>query len=418
MKLLATTSRVEAPFITVIIAGYAFGKYSSKTEKVINTVDGFSHRVIEYFPNFVTAVNTTKVNGTVNTYTIKLDYAVRAGDDPNKIDKILSNASSTRKLTISYGDYNSPTFIYKDEEAIITKVQQNVSMESSKISYTITAVSATKLATEGSHTFPGKKMKPSDRLKELLRDKRYGLQDIFYGMRRADLVEQLGLIAGDDKEVQLATKINISVFDYMNYLVGCMSSISDTASIKGRHRYILACYDDTTGVLGGPYFKVSKVANNIQETTSLDTYELDVGFPDADAVVNFSINTDEGYAILYDYNEKQYQSEYVYKLNERGEFDYIVANPLLKSKTLFTPTESEKTWWAQVTQYPISATVTIKGLLRPAMLMSYVRVNTLFYGRKYAGGCGTYIITKQEDKIDASGYRTTLSLTRIKGDSL
>jgi hypothetical protein len=48
-------------------------------------------------------------------------------------------------------------------------------MESSKISYTITAVSATKLATEGSHTFPGKKMKPSDRLKELLRDKRYGL---------------------------------------------------------------------------------------------------------------------------------------------------------------------------------------------------------------------------------------------------
>jgi hypothetical protein len=52
------------------------------------------------------------------------------------------------------------------------------------------------------------------------------------------------------------------------------------------------------------------------------------------------------------------------------------------------------------------------------MLMSYVRVNTLFYGRKYAGGCGTYIITKQEDKIDASGYRTTLSLVRIKGDSL
>jgi hypothetical protein len=74
-------------------------------------------------------------------------------------------------------------------------------MESSKISYTITAVSAIKLATEGSHTFPGRKAKPSRVLKELLRDRRYGLQDIFYGMRNADLVEQQGLIAGDDKEV-------------------------------------------------------------------------------------------------------------------------------------------------------------------------------------------------------------------------
>jgi hypothetical protein len=122
MKLLSTTSRIEAPFITVVIGGYAFGKYSSKVEKVVNPIDGFTRRVIEYFPNFLTAVNITKVNGTVNTYTIKLDYAVRAGDDPNKIDKILSSASATRKLTISYGDYNSPTFIYKDEEAIITKV--------------------------------------------------------------------------------------------------------------------------------------------------------------------------------------------------------------------------------------------------------------------------------------------------------
>ena len=80
--------------------------------------------MIEYFPNFITDVDIVKINGQVNTYTIKLVYAIRDGDDPNKIDKILSNASTTRKLKISYGDYNSPTFIYKDEEAMITKVTQ------------------------------------------------------------------------------------------------------------------------------------------------------------------------------------------------------------------------------------------------------------------------------------------------------
>lgn len=122
MNLLSTTTRVEAPFINVTIAGYAFGKYSKKTQTIVNPIDGFTRKVVEYFPNFVTDIDIVKINGAINTYTIKLIYAIRDGDDPNKIDKILSNASATRKLTISYGDYNSPTFIYKDEEAIITKV--------------------------------------------------------------------------------------------------------------------------------------------------------------------------------------------------------------------------------------------------------------------------------------------------------
>jgi hypothetical protein len=67
--------------------------------------------------------------------------------------------------------------------------------------------------------------------------------------------------------------------------------------------------------------------------------------------------------------------------------------------------------------YPINAKLTIKGLLKPALLMSYVKINTYFYGHKHTSS-GLYIITKQEDNIDASGYRTTLSITRISGDEM
>ena len=67
-----------------------------------------------------------------------------------------------------------------------------------------------------------------------------------------------------------------------------------------------------------------------------------------------------------------------------------------------------------MTEFPISATLVIKGLIRPALLMTYLRVNTYFYGKKHVSS-GLYIITKQEDKIDGSGYRTILSLTRIAG---
>ena len=48
--------------------------------------------------------------------------------------------------------------------------------------------------------------------------------------------------------------------------------------------------------------------------------------------------------------------------------------------------------------------------------MEYVRLNVIFHGRKHISS-GLYIITKQVDQIDMSGYRTTLSLTRIGGQS-
>lgn len=49
------------------------------------------------------------------------------------------------------------------------------------------------------------------------------------------------------------------------------------------------------------------------------------------------------------------------------------------------------------------------------MLMSYVRVNSFFYGHKHVSS-GLYVITKEVDEVTGEGYRTTLSLTRIAGD--
>ena len=69
-----------------------------------------------------------------------------------------------------------------------------------------------------------------------------------------------------------------------------------------------------------------------------------------------------------------------------------------------------------MTQYPISAKITIKGLLKPALLMSYVKVNAYFYGKKHISS-GLYIITKQEDSIDNNGYKTILNITRVGGDA-
>ena len=70
-----------------------------------------------------------------------------------------------------------------------------------------------------------------------------------------------------------------------------------------------------------------------------------------------------------------------------------------------------------MTEFPVTATLTIKGLLKPAILMDKIRINTYFYGLKHVSS-GLYIITKQEDSVTESGYKTTLSLTRVSADIL
>ena len=414
INILSTTTRVEAPFIEVTIGSYVFGRYARTTETTYNSVGELTRQVKEYFPNYVNQIDVTKINGSVNNYTISLIYVIEPGDDPNKIDKILSNVSTTRKILVSYGDCNSPSSIYREEQAIITNVSQSFDIQSSRITYTISAVSSATLARGLTITRPIIYKKPSEVIRELLNDPNTGLIDIFYGMRTSEA--QAKLIASEDKEVTIEAKTNISVLDYLNYLVECMHSSSDTGQ-SDRHRYVLTCHDDTTGEYGGPYFTVREVANNIQDTASMNTYELNIGYPDATPIIRFNVNTSDAYSILYNYSEQQKNSNYVWTIDDAGNYERIECSPLLKSKELLVPTEAEKTWWAQMTQYPISAEITIKGLLRPALLMTYVKLNVLFYGRKHSSS-GTYIITKQQDQVGVSGYQTTLSLTRIQGESL
>ena len=68
-----------------------------------------------------------------------------------------------------------------------------------------------------------------------------------------------------------------------------------------------------------------------------------------------------------------------------------------------------------MTQYPIKASITLRGLLRPAILMQNIKLNVYFYGRKHVSS-GVYIITTQKDSISKNGYSTTLDLIKIAQD--
>ena len=161
-NLLSYPSLVESPFIIVEIGGYTFGDYSDNG----NILGG----KIKY-PNFMTSINIVKVNGQVNTYTIRMSYQITQDDDPNMLDAIFSvnkEKYGWQKIKISYGDWSYPSFIYKEEEAIISKTTSKIDFSGSKIEYELNCTSTALPLTTSSFNFPALFAKPSEVLVNLV----------------------------------------------------------------------------------------------------------------------------------------------------------------------------------------------------------------------------------------------------------
>lgn len=408
MDLLSYQTHVETPFIIVKIGDYTFGSYDK-------TQSGTQLNVV--YPNFMQSADVTKINGDVNTYVIKMVYQISPNDDPNLLDKVFGTVSNSRMITVSYGDWASPSFVYKEETAIITKINTNIDFSGAKIEYTIACTSNALSLKSSKFDFPAySSTKPSTIIRKLLSSAQYGLKSIFYGMADNTKVSKYNLIPSDDKAVYIEKQNLVDPLTYLNYLVNCMTPQNDSgATITKSAKYYLSIVDEVSNDLNGPYFKITRVDVATTSVDSYDTYTVDVGYPGNNFVTGFSIKNDEEWSILYNYTGQIEQTKYIYRIDNKGDSYELYSPSLTTSTREFRTTEVNKSWWTQVTQFPITATLTIKGLLRPAMLMSYVRVNSYFYGRKHISS-GLYIITKQVDSISSSGYKTTLTLLRIGAD--
>lgn len=416
-SLLSSQARIQAPWVKVKIGDYSFGVFDKKTKIRFDAdTEHFYTSFSLTYPNYIQSLNIIKINGQVNQYTLTIIYPIKPTDDPNFFEKVFSSVSGSRKITFSYGDSSMPTYVYKDEEAIITGITQQFNLEGSSITYTVKAVSSAIVGKTGAYNFMYAGVyRPSDIIKKIFLNKTYGLQNIFTGM---NLTNYTALIAGDDKAVQLVPKTNISPLDYISYLVSCMIPDSSSTNNLNNELYILTIHDDTvydknyndTITLGGPYFKVTKTSTSIEHA---DAYEVDIGFNTANIVLSFNIENNENYSLFYDYNSELHPEAYARRLNNKGEWEDVYAPIYTSGNSSFATTAEATTWFTKVTKYPISATLKIQGLLRPAQLMQYLRLNVVFPGGNKHISSGLYIVTKQVDDINASGYVTTLTITRI-----
>lgn len=384
---------VESPFVEVDFAGTMIGTYK-------NSVDDF--------PDHISRLEVEKVNGEINKYTFELTHQIRAGEDPNLIDKIIAKVRYTF-IRIRYGDFNS-NVIYGDERAIITNVSMNRNYAASKISYTILATSAGEFITSHKLNFPARTEKPSTIINELFYKNSQTsnlLLDAFPGMKNASLVSSNNLIPTNDAKLNIDAKTNINTIEYVNYLVGCMSSVTNGVNdiIRGSSYYV-SYENDFMNQLGGAFMKITEVVKGISGANNI--FEVTVGFPDNNYVMGFNVDNDIAWSILYE--NMATPDEYVYTINNKGQKVKQYSPNIMSSTSPMN--EIQKNWWTQMINYPISATLTLKGLMKPTMLMSFIRVNVVFYGQHHITS-GTYAITGQKDVLSGEGFRTILALTRV-----
>ena len=417
-SLLSSQARIQVPWVKVTIGNYTFGVFDEKTKSWGKDQAGFYQPFSIQFPEYIQTLEVAKINGQVNKYTLVIKYPITQHDDPNFFEKVFSSVSRTRKIIFTYGDAETPAYVYKNEEAIITTIRQTFNLSGSSITYTVSAVSAAAIKVDGNITAigtgDGVKVKPSDEIKKLFRNNK-SLQNTFTGMSVADLNK---LIAGDDMPVELESKVNISAIDYINYLAGCMIPAGSQPGLS-KEIYVMTIYDDSITSADkamskkGPYFKVSKVSTVMDRG---DAYEIDIGINTSTIVRDFQIEQQENYSLYYEYQNLSHPEPYVRRIGADGLWEDKYAPTSMIRGDRFDIKSSDQVWWTKATQFPINATIQIQGLLRPATLMQYVKLNVIFPGGNKHLSSGLYIVTKQIDNIGPNGYATNLSLTRIKGD--
>ncbi|MBQ6631707.1 MAG: CHAP domain-containing protein [Romboutsia sp.] len=376
---------VEAPFVELTIGGYTFGTFQSDR--------------YDRYPNYINSMNVVRTNGSMNEYTINLIHQIRPGSNPNFIDELLSK-NGYEKITIKYGDANS-NIMFTDSNALLIGVSVSFDFVNSNASYTIKATSSSISIASHKRTFASITDKPSNVIRNLLyNDSNEDLLTAFPAMRDKNFVEKNNLIPNNDLSVPIEEFKNINAVSYLKSLVSVMKS--NTNDIVNS-TYMMTLEDG--------YFRINELSNTYVYDASL--YEVDVNFPDANQVFSFSVDTNYSWPISYNYSGGV--SNYNYDISNQGNivtYNTNSSNLLDYSSPMLVNVNDN--WWTQVNEFPIKAKLTCRGLLSPLLLLTYIKINCIYFGSSRITS-GVYIVTGQEDSLSGSGYRTTLSLLRVAG---
>lgn len=387
----STINYVEAPYVKMTLGGVEFGTY-----------DGGK------YPNYIQGIDVRKTNGSMNEYTINLVHQVSPGDNPNYIDNLIAK-NGFNKVEIEYGDAEAG-IAYRSVNALLIDVKSKYDFFNSSISYTLHAISSSVMSAVDRRNYPAVKDKPSNIINKMLYETGELLK-YFPAMISKTLVSSNNCIPSNDKEVEMDAMTNTTPLNYLNKLVSSM--VSTTSQAINDSIYYLNINDENAL---GPFFTISEVSTKMNKSMFPLIYEIDINYPDEKSLAyNFSVDTDFSWPLAYEYAGEF--SNYNYGINNSGKTFAEASNAAIKTTTGTTNSFiTDKNWWTNVTEFPIKATLEVKGLTSYVLLLNYIKVNVYYFGNK-RDSSGIYIVTGQEDMLSGNGFRTKLELTRVAGDN-
>jgi len=385
----STISYVEAPYIKLTIGGVQIGTYRNGN-----------------YPNYVNNLSVRKTNGSMNEYTIGLTHQISPGDNPNYIDNLIS-ANSYNKIKIEYGDSQSGV-TFRDDNALLIDVKSNFDFFNNNINYTLTATSSSIASVIVTRNYPEVTDKPSTIINNML----YGTGELlsyFPGMQNKTFTSSNNLIPTTDKPVTIGAVDSITSFDYLKLLVSSMKPLDS----KNNSTYFLDIKDSGSN---GTYFQVKEVNPSTANSSSAFMYEVDINYPDENSLVyNFSVDEDFAWPLAYKYSGSF--GTYNYHIDSNGRTSAYNSSSNLKNISSVTGVSvADQNWWRNVTEFPVRASLEIKGLSTYVLLLNYIKVNVYYFGKKRSSS-GVYIVTGQEDSLSGNGFRTKLDLLRVAGDN-
>ncbi|MCL2556370.1 MAG: hypothetical protein FWE03_05090 [Firmicutes bacterium] len=134
---------------------------------------------------------------------------------------------------------------------------------------------------------------------------------------------------------------------------------------------------DELNQMGGAFIRLTRTS----VATDVTEFEVDIGYPSITDVFGFQISENNMYPILYDYAGSVEQNQTTREINNEGQVVNVFRNPLAIDPQLQRTTTSSSVWWTQMVRFPVRGTLSIRSLIRPAILTSSVRINQLFYGK-------------------------------------
>ena len=88
---------------------------------------------------------------------------------------------------------------------------------------------------------------------------------------------------------------------------------------------------------------------------------MTVGYPDNNYVMGFSVDNNIAWSLLY--KNTSITDEFIYYIDDNGVKRKDYSPNLVSSSSILN--EIQKNWWTQMVNFPINATLTLKGLMKP-----------------------------------------------------